>query len=55
MLSRRAILAAAPLLSLPGVARAQDAFPSRSVSIVVPFPRRRRGAHRHAGVAARAA
>lgn len=39
MTTRRALLAgmaSAPLL--PGLARAQAAFPSRSIRIVVPFP-----------------
>jgi tripartite-type tricarboxylate transporter receptor subunit TctC len=35
-LARRALLALP--LALPGIARAQDGFPSRTVSIVVPFP-----------------
>jgi tripartite-type tricarboxylate transporter receptor subunit TctC len=35
-LARRAVLALP--LALPGIARAQDGFPSRTVSIVVPFP-----------------
>lgn len=35
---RRHLLAAAPLLAAPRLARAQDAFPTRTVSIVVPFP-----------------
>jgi len=35
---RRHLLAAAPLLALPRAGRAQDAFPTRTVSIVVPFP-----------------
>jgi tripartite-type tricarboxylate transporter receptor subunit TctC len=40
---RRRMLAAAPLLTLPGLvlpgmAQAQDGFPSRTVTIVVPFP-----------------
>jgi tripartite-type tricarboxylate transporter receptor subunit TctC len=35
---RRHLLAAAPALALPGVARAQDGYPSRTVTIVVPFP-----------------
>jgi len=38
MLHRRSILAAAPLLALPGLARAQDGFPTRTVTVVVPFP-----------------
>jgi tripartite-type tricarboxylate transporter receptor subunit TctC len=37
MITRRQ-LAAVPLLALPGLARAQDGFPSRTVTIVVPFP-----------------
>ncbi len=36
-ISRRS-LTALPLLALPGIARAQEAFPTRTVSIVVPFP-----------------
>jgi tripartite-type tricarboxylate transporter receptor subunit TctC len=37
MIRRRAMLAAAPLIALPAVARAQ-AWPSRPVRIVVPYP-----------------
>lgn len=37
-LSRRHLLAAAPALALPRPAGAQEAYPSRTVSIVVPFP-----------------
>jgi tripartite-type tricarboxylate transporter receptor subunit TctC len=35
---RRHLLAAAPALGLPRLASAQDGFPSRTVTIVVPFP-----------------
>ena len=35
---RRHLLAAAPALCLPRLAGAQDGFPSRTVTIVVPFP-----------------
>ncbi|WP_431281881.1 Bug family tripartite tricarboxylate transporter substrate binding protein [Humitalea sp. 24SJ18S-53] len=35
--TRRTLLAAAPLLAAPAFARAQTAFPSRSLRIVVPF------------------
>ena len=35
---RRLLLATVPALALPRAGRAQDTFPSRSVSIVVPFP-----------------
>ena len=35
---RRYLLAAAPALCLPRLAGAQDGFPSRTVTIVVPFP-----------------
>ena len=38
MVHRRSLLAAAPLLALPRLARAQDGFPARTVTIVVPFP-----------------
>ena len=38
MLSRRSILATAPLLALPRIAQAQEGFPGRAVTIVVPFP-----------------
>ncbi len=38
MIRRRHLMAAAPLLALPGLARAQEGFPSRTVTIVVPFP-----------------
>ncbi len=37
-LPRRSLLAAAPLLAAPGLVRAQGAWPSRSVRVVVPFP-----------------
>lgn len=35
---RRHLLAAIPALALPRAGRAQDAFPNRTVSIIVPFP-----------------
>lgn len=35
--SRRALLAAPALLALPGLARAQAAWPSRSIRLIVPF------------------
>jgi tripartite-type tricarboxylate transporter receptor subunit TctC len=38
MMERRPLLAAAGLLALPAVARAQPAWPSGSIRIVVPFP-----------------
>jgi tripartite-type tricarboxylate transporter receptor subunit TctC len=38
MIRRRHLLATVPALSLPHLATAQDAFPSRTVTIVVPFP-----------------
>ncbi len=37
MIHRRALLAAAPATMLAGAARAQDSWPTRPVSIVVPF------------------
>lgn len=37
-MQRRALLGAAALTALPGIALAQAAFPSRAVKIVVPFP-----------------
>jgi tripartite-type tricarboxylate transporter receptor subunit TctC len=37
MIRRRELLAAAPLLALPGMARAQAPYPSRPVRVVVPF------------------
>ncbi len=38
MLTRRSLAAAAATLALPAVARAQDAYPSRPVQIVIPYP-----------------
>jgi tripartite-type tricarboxylate transporter receptor subunit TctC len=38
MPTRRQLLAAAPALAMPSLAHAQDNFPSRTVTIVVPFP-----------------
>ncbi len=38
MLRRRHVLAAAPLLALPSLARAQVAFPDHTVRYIVPFP-----------------
>jgi tripartite-type tricarboxylate transporter receptor subunit TctC len=37
-LARRHLLAALPALALPGLALAQESYPARTVSIVVPFP-----------------
>ncbi|SFL09092.1 tripartite tricarboxylate transporter substrate binding protein [Falsiroseomonas stagni] len=38
MLTRRSLAAAAAALALPAVARAQEAYPSRPVQIVIPYP-----------------
>ncbi|NGM20044.1 tripartite tricarboxylate transporter substrate binding protein [Roseomonas stagni] len=38
MMDRRTLMAAAALAALPGIARAQPAWPSRAVRMVVPFP-----------------
>lgn len=38
MIARRSLLAAASVLPLAGVARAQDAWPSRPIRFIVPFP-----------------
>jgi tripartite-type tricarboxylate transporter receptor subunit TctC len=37
-LARRGLLAAIPALALPGLARAQEAYPTRTITVVVPFP-----------------
>ncbi len=36
--TRRTILAGLPALALPGLARAQEAWPSRPIRMIVPFP-----------------
>jgi len=37
-MKRRALLQVAPLLALPGLARAQDKYPSKPITIIVPYP-----------------
>ena len=38
MTTRRSLLGAATLLAMPGVARAQGAYPERPIRLIVPFP-----------------
>jgi tripartite-type tricarboxylate transporter receptor subunit TctC len=38
MIARRSMLAGAGLLAAPGILRAQEAFPTRPVRVLVPFP-----------------
>ena len=37
-MKRRALLQAAPLLALPGLSLAQDKYPSKPITIIVPYP-----------------